>query len=362
MTIKNKIFLIGNGFDIAHNFKTKFSDFAEYYIENRIIPELINAIRNRQRSHTLFNSTFLTKLAQKAGGVIRENNYEDMIWNYSRGNKTENLKKYLHDNYNTLNLVLTNSLMARLYSGTDKNWFDIENIYFKELVVLKNQALKNPSNFDIENLEKLNTEFSLIKVAIKDYLNTLKIETDEVIGNFLSYHFKNVDSAYVVNFNYTSTVTQYIEKSEKISVNHIHGSLEEDYIIFGYGNDQNDDYQEIKALGIDEFLRHFKTFDYLNNMNYDLIQSEALEKYDEYEVFILGHSLGLTDKTLLSEILNSHKCKKIHFFKRKDFEDNPQKVKDLFRQLIYSASRIITNEKSLRRRVINFEKSIFFPN
>ena len=34
----------------------------------------------------------------------------------------------------------------------------------------------------------------------------------------------------------------------------------------------------------------------------------------------LGHSLGLTDKALLSEILNSEKCKKIRFFKRTDIK------------------------------------------
>ena len=362
MTLKNKIFIIGNGFDIAHNFKTKFSDFANYFIDNELIPELVYSIKNRQRNHPLFNSDFLTKMAQSAGGVMREDSYEDVFWHYSHGNKIDHLKKYLRENYKTLDSILKNSLLAKLYSSTDRNWFDIENAYFKELVRYKNQALKHPNNFDHKSLEKLNKEFSLIKEAVKEYLNTLQIETDETVGNFLNRHFSDIQSAYVVNFNYTTTVKQYIENSEKITVNHIHGSLKEDYIIFGYGNDQNVDYQEIKDLGFDEFLRHFKTFDYLNNRNYDLIQSQALEKYSDYEVFILGHSLGLTDKTLLSEIINSEKCKKIHFFKRKDLEGEPDKVKQSFRELSYAASRIVTNENLLRKKIVNFEQSTFFPN
>ena len=28
--MKNKLFVIGNGFDLAHNLKTKYSDFLEY--------------------------------------------------------------------------------------------------------------------------------------------------------------------------------------------------------------------------------------------------------------------------------------------------------------------------------------------
>jgi len=362
MKVKNKIFLIGNGFDIAHTFKTKFSDFAEHFIDNKIIPELTNAIKNGQSNHSLFNYDFLNIMAKKGGGVIQEDNYEDMIWYYSHGNKIDDLKKYLRANYNTLNSILTNSLLAKLYSNTDRNWFDIENAYFRELITYKNKALRNPNKFNIKNLENLNSEFALIKNAVKEYLNNLEIETDEKIGDFLNYQFRDIQSAYVINFNYTSTVKQYITNSEKITVNHVHGSLKEDYIIFGYGNDQNTDYQEIKDLEIDEFLRHFKTFDYLNNRNYYLIQSQALEKYDEYEVFVLGHSLGLTDKTLLSEILNSDKCKKIHFFKRKDLKDEPEKVKETFREMTYSASRIVTNEKLLRKKVVNFEQSEFSPN
>ncbi|MGM1057527.1 MAG: AbiH family protein [Bacteroidota bacterium] len=362
MTLKNKIFLIGNGFDIAHNFKTKFSDFANYFLDNELIPELTKAIKNRHRSHSFFNSDLLNKMAQSAGGVLREDNYEDKLWHYSHGNHIDHLRKYLRENYKTLNSILNNSLLAKLYSSTDKNWFDIENAYFKELVIFKNQALKQPNNFDITKLQKLNNEFSLIKGAVKDYLNTLEIQTDEAIGHFLNHHFKDVQNAYVVNFNYTSTVKQYIENSEKVTVNHIHGSLQEDYIIFGYGNDQNTDYQEIKDLGIDEFLRHFKTFDYLNNKKYNLIQSQALEKYQDFEVFVLGHSLGLTDKTLLSEILNSDKCRKIHFFKRKDLENESYQVKHSYRELTYAASRIITNENLLRKKIVNFEQSTFFPN
>ena len=104
-------------------------------------------------------------------------------------------------------------------------------------------------------------------------------------------------------------------------------------IVFGYGNDQNNDYQEIKNLRVDQFLRYFKTFDYLNNSNYDKVYSEAVDKFPSYEVYVLGHSLGLTDKTLLSEILNSDKCKSIHFFKRTDLKDHPSLIQSNYREL-----------------------------
>ena len=120
--------------------------------------------------------------------------------------------------------------------------------------------------------------------------------------------------------------------------------------------------QEMKDLEIEDFLHFFKTFDYLDDINYDRIYDEALNKYDEYEVYIIGHSLGMTDKTLISEILNSEKCKKIYLFKRGDLKDDLKKVKSEFRLLNYAASRILTDEKELRRKVVNYTSSNFFPN
>lgn len=126
MTSKNKIFLIGNGFDIAHRFKTKFSDFADHFIEDKITPQLIHAIKNRYLSDPFFNDSFLTTMAHKGGGVIRKESFQDLIWHYSYGNRIDELKKYLSSHYAVLESILTNSLLAKLYSGTDKNWFDIE--------------------------------------------------------------------------------------------------------------------------------------------------------------------------------------------------------------------------------------------
>ena len=33
-------------------------------------------------------------------------------------------------------------------------------------------------------------------------------------------------------------------------------------------------------------LRYFKTFDYLNNNNYDKVNEEAIDKFPNYEVYV----------------------------------------------------------------------------
>lgn len=361
MNIKNKIFLIGNGFDIAHRFKTKFSDFASYYLEKKIVPELINCIKNRQIKHELFRNEYLSIFVNKYSNNF-DQKPEDILWYLAQEENHQKINKYITENYSLLNSLMKNSLFSRLYSGRDKNWFDIENIYFQELIPLKNQAIEKPKLFDIKKVEKLNAEFLEIKNAVKHYLGTLEILPNEEIENFFQLHCRGCHSAYFINFNYTTSVKNYITNSEKFVVNHIHGSLKEDNIIFGYGNDQNDHYQEMKECEVEQFLEFFKTFDYLQNSNYDEIYENAIEKYEEYEVYIIGHSLGMTDKTLISEILNNEKCKKIYLFKRSDLKDSTALVRKNYRNLTYAASRIITDEKELRKKIVNFESSSFFPN
>lgn len=211
-------------------------------------------------------------------------------------------------------------------------------------------------------MDKLNSEFLEIKIAVKNYLETIEITRNSEINKFLDIHCRDCQNGYFINFNYTSSILNYISNSDMFKVNNIHGSLKEGNIVFGYGNDQNNHYKEMKDSEIDQFLEFFKTFDYLQYSNYDEIYENAINKFDEYEVYILGHSLGMTDKTLISEILNTDKCKKIYLFKRSDLKDNPKSVRNEYRKLTYAASRIITNEKDLRNKIVNFKSSTFFPS
>jgi hypothetical protein len=47
-----------------------------------------------------------------------------------------------------------------LYKGTDKNRFDIENIYFQSLIPFKDNIINNPENFSLNELKTSNGEFA----------------------------------------------------------------------------------------------------------------------------------------------------------------------------------------------------------
>ncbi len=53
--------------------------------------------------------------------------------------------------------------------------------------------------------------------------------------------------------------------------------------------------------------------------------------------------------------------KKSHLFKRKDLKNDEDKVKKNFKDLLFSASRILESENKLRIKVLNYKNSKFFP-
>lgn len=379
----NIILIIGNGFDLAHGLKTSYNDFANWFITK--IEEEITTYLTTRNNPDFFNEKFIDYFYHKTLAYY-ENQQEEILnalKNYlsDYSGRYKSWHEILTSNTNKIKIIIPNEFLGKLYTNKYKNWFDIENAYFQELVGIKRRFKSGyisgeqgdvMRQKELEKLNQLNKELIEIKNYLKEYLETIKPSYSREVKTFFDYnlqgeHKKNL---YIVNFNYTNTVRDYITGFDgdnpyikNVNTNYIHGNLKQDNIIFGYGNDRHKEYQEIKDLEINEFLENFKTFEYLKNNNYSRIYDDILDNnsIDDYIVFVLGHSLGATDKTLLEEIFNNEKCKQIHLFKRRDLENDEGKLKKYFNDLVFSASRILTNEKDLRKKILNYENSEFFP-
>ena len=102
-----------------------------------------------------------------------------------------------------------------------------------------------------------------------EYLSELDYETDSEIGDFLiktTARYKYID---FIDFNYTEImkkkylpIMKEVNKHTTYRFVNIHGSISGGNIVFGYGNDQDEKYQELKALEKDMLLEHFKTIEY----------------------------------------------------------------------------------------------------
>ncbi|OFY22564.1 MAG: hypothetical protein A2W98_09390 [Bacteroidetes bacterium GWF2_33_38] len=101
-------------------------------------------------------------------------------------------------------------------------------------------------------------------------------------------------------------------------VNYIHGKLnnESNPIIFGYGDEIDSYHEKIEQLNNNDFLKNFKSFGYSMTRNYqDLFKFLGMgNRKLKYEVHIMGHSCGLSDRVLLNGIFEHENCEKIKIY------------------------------------------------
>ena len=107
----------------------------------------------------------------------------------------------------------------------------------------------------------------------------------------------------------------------------------------------HDKYHEIKKLNNNEYLRHFKSSKYLESDNYrqllKFIESEP------YQIYIMGHSCGNSDRTLLNTLFEHENCISIKpfYYQKEDGSDN-------YTEIVQNISRNFKDKQALRDKVV----------
>ncbi|HEY9168279.1 MAG TPA: AbiH family protein [Lutibacter sp.] len=318
----NKIVILGNGFDLAHGLKTKYDDF---------IKHIINLSINCDKD--------VRKELIDVSGLDSE--YQS--YNYIRENFIE-IRKFAN-RYGEINF--SNLFFKELISNYFiSDWVDIEAFYFHHL------SLAKPERIDV-----LQHEFELIKKHLQLYLIFISESSPlELIPEFLEiFKLENPDSILFLNFNYTTRIHQYfnaLTDIKKKSILNIHGDLydKSNPIIFGYGDNKDTRYIEIIHKRNNKYLRNLKRQQYNLADQYSQIKNQ-LDNGEKFEIFSIGHSLGLSDKTLLKEIFENQNLQKIRMYYYNDIEG--------YRDLNDNIRRIVNDETF--SKVINYTKSFKIP-
>lgn len=159
--------------------------------------------------------------------------------------------------------------------------------------------------------------------------------------------FFKPDRIMMVNFNYTTLADMYLPCSDYFCVNHIHGNLKEPHsVIFGYGDEMDENYKRMSDKNDNEYLRNIKSIKYLEAANYRNLL-EFIES-DCFQIFIMGHSCGNSDRTLLNTLFEHKNCVSIKPFYHV-FEDG----RDNYMELVQNISRNFTDKTLMRSRVVN---------
>jgi len=335
----NKLVIIGNGFDLAHGLKTRYEDFLVWYINEKVVRKF-SILDN---TNTQFFRPTFPKFESIKGFIrfITENSHI----------------KIKYDHPFIEHLLITFKI---------NNWVDFEFEYYEFL----KQIYYSIENREISqriksNLMDFNSHFDFLKLNLEEYLKNLP---EQFFSNELSEDIKNHfvglnvldqgEKLYFLNFNYTDTIFNYIDffNLDRSQVNFIHGKLNDvdNPIIFGYGDETDKSYKEMEDLNINEFTRHFKSFGYLTTSNYQDLFKFLNNKV--FEVHIMGHSCGISDRVLLSNIFQNKNLKsiKIYYYQHGVYEsenDFIQKTQELSRHFD------INSKHKMRTRIVPFKES-----
>jgi len=157
----------------------------------------------------------------------------------------------------------------------------------------------------------------------------------------------NPKAIMLLNFNYTNTPEKYVTEPSKAKVNYIHGKLDNpEYVIFGYGDELDENYKRLQELNENEVLRHIKSIRYLESDNYRKML-EFIESAP-FQVCIMGHSCGNSDRTLLNTLFEHKNCVSI-----KPYYHQISNEQDNYIELVQNISRNFTDMKLMRDRVVN---------
>lgn len=352
----NRLVLVGNGFDLSHGLKTSYSNFLHWYLKKSM---------EHFFSNLLFEDCLL-KLENLSHGFDRGLPYMEDL------EQTINVYKNLINNSRTsyLKLEFKSEFFREVFKRASINsrWVDFENHYFSYLLRYANSV-----NYKKELLKNFNDQFEHLKLKLEEYLNEVAKSSilqnpnkfDYLSSSFLKNEFtqtpvgigKTPDNIYVVNFNYTNTFKIYADKIAKTiptQINHIHGELNnaKNPIIFGFGDEHDKDYLSFEDKKTNELFEHIKSFQYLKTSNYqDLIR---FINSDDFQVCILGHSCGLSDRTMLKEIFEHEKCKsiKMYYYKWGNASNENDYV-----EKTYEISRHFEDKGLMRKKVVSFDKS-----
>lgn len=412
----NRIVLVGNGFDLAHNLDTQYENFIKWYWEQwnlRLLTSVISeendglchfklngefknsrwyviwtwhyVIRNEDRNHVVdiakndsslcefqFDSLFFKNICNRIedkGWVDIENEYYNAL-----NNEYKDIPEVLNKEFEIVRLKLieylnfiqetkiNNSIIEQnikniILSPINENEIAIGArslfIEFIRTRVLKASDLWNNSINDCKDLEKQNLRVQKCRDFYRNYSSQIKafgfefLYGRDIIPKEISYPTRLM----LLNFNYTNTADLYIPIYESndnwFQINHIHGELKNpDSVIFGYGDELDDKYKDIVKLNNNEHLRNIKSVKYLETNNYrkmlDFIESAP------YQIYIMGHSCGNSDRTLLNTLFEHKNCVSIKpfYYIKEDGTDN-------YLDLVQNISRNFTDMKLMRDRVVN---------
>ena len=378
----NRIILVGNGFDIAHGLHTRYSDFIDWYwdqwasrLQNNashsasddlctfkslgdpwsvhlyplISPfkkysgkDLLERITTYPGSYSLEKSLLLQRITasiETMNWVDIENEYYKILKQYSKQNTGPKHIQQLNKELNYIQHRLiqylrvincadhspNGAIIQKMLSPINTDEISVSKIaeYKQNLIKAYNDknTIKHKAALYQYPYDSLTIEIESFQYTHQDQIKGLGIESVP-LKSFPSI-LKRPDRIMLLNFNYTHVADQCLPEADEFEINHIHGDISfPESVIFGYGDELDDEYKNILGRNENCYLDNIKSIKYMESPNYRMML-QFIESAP-YQVYIMGHSCGNSDRTLLNTIFEHDNCASVkpYYHKKLDGTDN----------------------------------------
>lgn len=313
--------MLGNGFDLYHNLLTHYNDFmtiGEYLCDKY-------STSNYDNSDKISIFSELDGLANK---II-----QDKLFTYEDAYKDTEINKEEYVDF--LEKLHTNCWFKYFLDIKSRNgWVALENQVEEVLMKFRQNDISGIDRF-LETIKEKNNYGDACFKYIKKYLfgsqknndyiyeeynqfieilrQYLKIFVDNVLTHISNLYagcnnyLKNND--YVLNFNYTNTYAELY--GSKPDIIHIHGKLDSS-IVLGVNSNGYDDIgsNDCKFIKYKKYYQRItkRTLDDLN-----LLFTYLNLTTEQRCLFIIGHSLDVSDGDILTVIFDVFDVIKIYF-------------------------------------------------
>lgn len=339
-----KILVIGNGFDLEHELPTNYIDFLRYIKRIRIIKDyskddsqkvyieklLENDETFKEYALRNFTSGIENKRIEELINLCNNNDwikyFEDSNFNENKGwidfegeishviRSLDYMKKYRHETRSKKDVNINKN---KDYSDTEKRIERITGVLPKRIEFLNkdeyNQKITKKLQENLENLIRC------LELYLEDYVAKKDI-------NYISPDIQGIKFDKVLSFNYTNTYERiYGLNNNEIEYHYIHGkadidrTADDNNMVLGIDEYLNDEVKN-KELEFITFKKYFqriykktgntykkwilqmKDFEYESTGESDELGQVETQKIKN-EVYIFGHSLDITDKDILKELI-----------------------------------------------------------
>lgn len=347
-----KLLMIGNGFDLYHKLPTRYTDFLAF-VQNwdtfKSNYDTYKSTKDDSDREKIDASESIKVRLDENGKLTSEtmidfasyvSHFKDSNIEYLDEQLKDNkwIKYFIKINYNEEGWIdfekeIENVLLIieDYYCNIHKIIGKVPRAVLKEKTILifdilGKKAYKTFYNFNGSVLSKMRYDSINFDSHKRDFLELLKNELDILIEclyiylsdfvsiikcDIYSQQVKDLGNVFLLSFNYTNTYKTIYEKY--MMENHaVHGDFMGGELVLGVSDDAFDNLGENK-LDYIYFQKYFQRIQKRTGSFY----KKWLELSDDKlinEVYIMGHSLDKTDKTIIEEIFNAKYVEKIYIF------------------------------------------------